>query len=120
MRTCALIGLIPKMFHSVIDLFHLQRVVFHDRAWDGRSASLTRDRLNRTYLSRALAYFSRSLFAISEICEGRSASRTGQLRRANYLDLNELLRVRFVNVFELFEVVLQCGPLVPETAQHSG
>lgn len=32
LHTCALISLIPKMTHGVIDFFHLQRMVLHDRA----------------------------------------------------------------------------------------
>lgn len=28
--TSALIGLVPEMFHDIVDLFHLESMIFHD------------------------------------------------------------------------------------------
>lgn len=55
------------MPHRVIDFFHLQSVVLHDGAVGDRIEFVNEQWLEETYLSSALAYFSRSLLAISDI-----------------------------------------------------
>ena len=54
------------MSHGVIDFLHLERVVLHDSAGNGMSRA-QHYHSERTHLSNALAYFSRSLLAMSDI-----------------------------------------------------
>ena len=65
--TGSLVSLVPKMFHGVIHFFHLKCVVFHNSA-KLPIKSLVGQVVVTAYLSKALAYFSRSLFAMSDIC----------------------------------------------------
>ena len=75
------------MLHCVIDFFHFQTMIFHDGT---ATRSITQSTMTTTtYLSNALAYFSRSLLAISDTW-GYPALITGckYFKQETYLDLD--------------------------------
>lgn len=65
--TSSLIGFVPKMPHGFIDLFHLERMVFHDGAGSLDQVMIKENIGPLSYLSNAFAYFSKSLLAMSAI-----------------------------------------------------
>ena len=72
------------------------------------------------YLSSALAYFSRSLFAMSDIygCGALVQNRMEYVQHTN-LDLDQLVLVPLINVLELCQIILLRFHLVLERAQLS-
>lgn len=64
------------------------------------------DRARLINLSKALAYFSKSLFAISDIYSIHQCCNSITATRA-CLDTDQLFRVFFVDVFELLEIGFQ-------------
>lgn len=73
-----------------------------------------------TYLSRALAYFSKSLFAMSESYSKHQARKRNHMFAENtHFNLDKLVAIAFVNIFEFLEVGLDCLKLYTERTQFT-
>ena len=74
-------------------------------------------------MSRALAYFSRSLFAISEsyydLRKTVSIFGLSSKKEVTYFDFDQLVTIPFGDIFEFFEVNLESLELDPKRTQFA-
>lgn len=72
-----------------------------------------------TYLSRALAYFSKSLFAMSASWDEVDQCSMRERRPYAYLDLYQLVAVPPINILELVQVILHGLQMKSQGAQFA-